>query len=475
MKKKLLTAFLVTALGISMLSGCGGKNSDDNSTKSEQSTKEKDQEAADKVAKLIDDIYVQERTDKTDEQCEAAKKAWDALTDAQKELVEGENADPDYFGRDTGDASKDDPLNEDEIGENELLVVSFGTSFNNSRAEDIGGIEKALQAAYPEWSVRRAFTAQIIINHVQARDGEKIDNMDQALERAVKNGVKNLIVQPTHLMHGAEYDELTEAVENYKDKFESVKIAEPLLGEVGSDATVINADKEAVAKAITAEAVKITEYESLDAAKEAGTAFVFMGHGTSHTAKISYSQMQTQMEQLGYENVFIGTVEGEPEETSCESVIEKIKAAGYKNDQLTSFFICDDDWEKEQEITLEDMGTSSDEDSYIMKETKLSDLLEDEKQKLLYVFDPLSERVFFIELSEIITGKDLDNAICSRKAGEAPKQTLDFDEMMANNGGNLDLDENFYGDQDFDMEDFDPEGFDMGSGSAADPYEQDNY
>ena len=316
MKKKLLTAFLVTALGISMLSGCGGKNSDDNSTKSEQSTKEKDQEAADKVAKLIDDIYVQERTDKTDEQCEAAKKAWDALTDAQKELVEGENADPDYFGRDTGDASKDDPLNEDEIGENELLVVSFGTSFNDSRAEDIGGIEKALQAAYPEWSVRRAFTAQIIINHVQARDGEKIDNMDQALERAVKNGVKNLIVQPTHLMHGAEYDELTE---------------EPLLGEVGSDATVINADKEAVAKAITAEAVKVTEYESLDAAKEAGTAFVFMGHGTSHTAKISYSQMQTQMEQLGYENVFIGTVEGEPEETSCESVIEKIKAAGYKN------------------------------------------------------------------------------------------------------------------------------------------------
>ena len=142
MKKKLLTAFLVTALGISMLSGCGGKNSDDNSTKSEQSTKETDQEAADKVAKLIDDIYVQERTDKTDEQCEAAKKAWDALTDAQKELVEGENADPDYFGRDTGDASKDDPLNEDEIGENELLVVSFGTSFNNSRAEDIGGIEK---------------------------------------------------------------------------------------------------------------------------------------------------------------------------------------------------------------------------------------------------------------------------------------------------------------------------------------------
>ena len=331
MKKRVLVALLATALTVSMMTGCGSKKTEDtSSTKTEETSEDSDQEAADKVAKLIDDIYVQERTDKTDEQCKAAKEAWDKLTDAQKELVEGENADPDYFGRDTGDASKDDPLNEDNIGENEILVVSFGTSFNNSRAEDIGGVEKALQAAYPDWSVRRAFTAQIIINHVQARDDEKIDNMDQALERAVDNGVKNLVVQPTHLMHGAEYDELTEAVENYKDKFESVKIAEPLLGEVGADETAINEDKAAVAEAITAEAVKTAGFDSLDAAKEEGTAFVFMGHGTSHTAKISYSQMQAQMEQLGYENVFIGTVEGEPEDTACEAVIEKLKDAGYK-------------------------------------------------------------------------------------------------------------------------------------------------
>ena len=331
MKKRVLVALLATALTVSMMTGCGSKKTEDtSSTKTEETSEDSDQEAADKVAKLIDDIYVQERTDKTDEQCKAAKEAWDKLTDAQKELVEGENADPDYFGRDTGDASKDDPLNEDNIGENEILVVSFGTSFNDSRAEDIGGVEKALQAAYPDWSVRRAFTAQIIINHVQARDDEKIDNMDQALERAVDNGVKNLVVQPTHLMHGAEYDELTEAVENYKDKFESVKIAEPLLGEVGADETTINEDKAAVAEAITAEAVKTAGFDSLDAAKEEGTAFVFMGHGTSHTAKISYSQMQTQMEQLGYENVFIGTVEGEPEDTACEAVIEKLKNAGYK-------------------------------------------------------------------------------------------------------------------------------------------------
>ena len=331
MKKRVLVALLATALTVSMMTGCGSKKTEDtSSTKTEETSEDSDQEAADKVAKLIDDIYVQERSDKTDEQCKAAKEAWDKLTDAQKELVEGENADPDYFGRDTGDASKDDPLNEDNIGENEILVVSFGTSFNDSRAEDIGGVEKALQAAYPDWSVRRAFTAQIIINHVQARDDEKIDNMDQALERAVNNGVKNLVVQPTHLMHGAEYDELTEAVENYKDKFESVKIAEPLLGEVGADETAINEDKAAVAEAITAEAVKTAGFDSLDAAKEEGTAFVFMGHGTSHTAKISYSQMQAQMEQLGYENVFIGTVEGEPEDTACEAVIEKLKNAGYK-------------------------------------------------------------------------------------------------------------------------------------------------
>ena len=291
---------------------------------------EADQAAADHVASLIDAIYVQERTEDTDAQCAEAKEAWDQLTDAQKALVEGEEADPDYFGRDTGDASKDDPLNEDGIGEKELLVVSFGTSFNDSRAQDIGGIEKTLQAAYPDWSVRRAFTAQIIINHVQARDGEKIDNMDQALQRAVDNGVKHLVIQPTHLMHGAEYDELCAAAESYKDKIETIEIAEPLLGEVGQDGSTTNADKKAVAEALTAEAVKAAGYESLEDAAKDSTAFVFMGHGTSHAAAVTYTQMQTQMEELAYGNVYIGTVEGKPAETACEAVIERIKEAGYK-------------------------------------------------------------------------------------------------------------------------------------------------
>ena len=328
--KKALAFLMAAVMLMSMLTACGNKDvADDTKDNNDVSTAEADQAAADKVAALIDAIYVQERTEETDAQCEAAKAAWDALTDAQKALVEGEEASPDYFGLDTGDASKDDPRNQDEIGEKELLVVSFGTSFNDSRVADIKSIEDALQAANPDWSVRRAFTAQIIINHIQARDGEKIDNMEQALERAVANGVKQLVVQPTHLMHGAEYDEMCAAIDKVRDKFESVEIAEPMLGEVGNDATVINADKEAVAKAVVAAALEESGYESTAAAKDAGVAYVLMGHGTAHVAKVTYSQMATQMDNLGYENVFIGTVEGEPEDTSCEAVIAAVKEAGY--------------------------------------------------------------------------------------------------------------------------------------------------
>ena len=328
--KKALAFLMAAVMLMSMLTACGNKDvADDTKDNNDVNTEETDKAAADKVAALIDAIYVQERTEETDAQCEAAKAAWDALTDAQKALVEGEEASPDYFGLDTGDASKDDPRNQDEIGEKELLVVSFGTSFNDSRVADIKSIEDALQEANPDWSVRRAFTAQIIINHIQARDGEKIDNMEQALERAVANGVKQLVVQPTHLMHGAEYDEMCAAIDKVRDKFESVEIAEPMLGEVGNDATVINADKEAVAKAVVAAALEESGYESTAAAKDAGVAYVLMGHGTAHVAKVTYSQMATQMDKLGYENVFIGTVEGEPEDTSCEAVIAAVKEAGY--------------------------------------------------------------------------------------------------------------------------------------------------
>ncbi|UVV75530.1 plasmid pRiA4b ORF-3 family protein [Bacteroides fragilis] len=153
-----------------------------------------------------------------------------------------------------------------------------------------------------------------------------------------------------------------------------------------------------------------------------------------------------------------------------------LKAANYTNDQMTSFFICDDDWEKEKEITLEEMDNNPEMDSWIMKETRLNELIEDEKQKLLYVFDYMTERCFFIELSEIITGKEIKGAKCTKKSGEAPKQTVDFEEMAAG-GGSLDLDENFYGDQDFDMEDFDAEGFDVNDGAAGggSSYDEDKF
>lgn len=335
--KKILALLLAFALCFGM-AACGAKEVNDETQEPVSETKT-DQELADECAALIDAIYVQKRTETTDADCLAAKAAWDALTDAQKELVEGTHADPDYFGLDTGDTSKDDPRNQDGIGENEILVVSFGTSFNDSRVQDIKSIEDKIQEAYPDWSVRRAFTAQIIINHIQARDGEAIDNMDQAMERAVANGVKNLVIQPTHLMHGAEYDEMCEVLEKYNDKFESIAIAEPLLGEVGSDAGVINADKALVCEAVAEEACKDEGYASLKEAADAGVAFVLFGHGTSHTAKVSYSQCQTQLNTLGYTNAFVGTVEGEPEETSCDSIIEAVKAAGFTKVVLRPFMV----------------------------------------------------------------------------------------------------------------------------------------
>ena len=168
---------------------------------------------------------------------------------------------------------------------------------------------------------------------------------------------------------------------------------------------------------------------------------------------------------------FVREIQIDPEATFFDLHEAILKAANYTNDQMTSFFICDDDWEKEKE-----MDNNPEMDSWIMKETRLNELIEDEKQKLLYVFDYMTERCFFIELSEIITGKEIKGAKCTKKSGEAPKQTVDFEEMAAG-GGSLDLDENFYGDQDFDMEDFDAEGFDVNDGAAGggSSYDEDKF
>ena len=214
--------------------------------------------------------------------------------------------DDEYF---TGDAALDDPLNADDIGDNELLVVSFGTSFNNNRRVTIGGIEKALAEAFPEYSVRRGFTAQIIIDHVKDRDGVTIDNVTEALERAVASGVKNLVVQPTHLMHGIEYDELMDTLAGYSDAFESIVVAEPLLTSDDDFQRVANAIVEATA-----------EYD------DGNTAICFMGHGTEHESNAVYARMQEVLNGMGKTNYFVGTVEAEP---SLEDVLAMVQAGNY--------------------------------------------------------------------------------------------------------------------------------------------------
>ena len=208
----------------------------------------------------------------------------------------------------TGDASLDDPRNQDGIGEKELLVVSFGTSFNDNRRETIGAIEKAMIGAFPEYSVRRAFTSQIIIDHVRSRDGEVIDNVTEALERAVSNGVKQLVVQPTHLMDGFEYNDLVDELASYSDAFEKIAVGTPLL--------TAEEDFGAVADAITA---------AMQGYDDGETAIVFMGHGTEAASNRVYPQMQALLTDRGCVNYFIGTVEAEP---SLADVLAAVQQSG---------------------------------------------------------------------------------------------------------------------------------------------------
>lgn len=210
----------------------------------------------------------------------------------------------------TGDASLDNPRNQDGIGDNELLVLSFGTSFNDSRRLTIGAVESALEKAFPEYAVRRGFTSQIIIDHVAKRDGEIIDNMQEALDRAVDNGVKTLVVQPTHLMNGLEYEEMSKAIAQYSDAFEQISIGQPLL--------TSDEDFQAVAKAITEATADYDDGE---------TAIVFMGHGTEAESNGVYAKMQQVLTDGGYAHYYVGTVEATP---SLDDVLEAVKQGSYK-------------------------------------------------------------------------------------------------------------------------------------------------
>ena len=219
----------------------------------------------------------------------------------------------------TGDASLDDPRNADQIGEKELLVVSFGTSFNDSRRLTIGGIENRLEKDFPEWSVRRGFTSQIIIDHVLKRDNEKIDNVKEALDRAIDNGVKTLLVQPTHLMHGFEYTDLVDELAEYADAFDKVIVGEPLLNS--------DEDFSAVAEIIT-EATR--EYD------DGKTAVCFMGHGTEADSNGVYAQMQEVLQEKGFDHYYVGTVEAEP---SVEDVLEAVQEGSYERVVLRPLMI----------------------------------------------------------------------------------------------------------------------------------------
>ena len=280
MKKKWLTKVCCVGMAMTMLSGCGSSAS----------------QTAD--ADVAESETVAESTESVSE------------TPATEEIAEEATEAADEENYETGDASLDLYRNEDGIGENELLVVSFGTSYNDSRRLTIGAIENKLEESFPGYSVRRAFTSQIIIDHVKSRDGYEIDNVQEALQRAADNGVKNLVVQPTHLMDGYEYNDLVEEIAEYADAFESVSIGSPLL-----------TDDEDYQKVIEAITTATKEYDDKE------TAICFMGHGTSADSNGVYAKMQEMLTDAGYENYYIGTVEASP---SVEDVLALVQQGDYK-------------------------------------------------------------------------------------------------------------------------------------------------
>ncbi len=288
---KLVSVMLSGMLAAAMLAGCGSTVSSEGS---QAATTEATKEASTESTEAA-----------TEKASESSGQSEEATSEAASEgkVDEEENYE-------TGDASLDDPLNADDIGEKEILVVSFGTSYNDSRRETIGAVEKAVADANPEWSVRRAFTSNIIIDHVRERDGEEIDDLEAALDRAVKNGVKELVVQPTHLMNGHEYTDIETTLAKYADSFEKIELAKQLLD--------TDEDFEAVISAITD---ATTDYD------DGETAIVYMGHGTTADSNSSYAKIQEMLTADGYENYFITTVEASP---TPEETLEMVKKGDYK-------------------------------------------------------------------------------------------------------------------------------------------------
>lgn len=260
-----------------------------------------------------------EAAETTAAETEAREEAPEETSLEETEAAAEEEAEEEEENYDTGDAALDNTRNQDEIGEKELMVVSFGTSYNDNRRMTIGAIEDALEKAFPEYSVRRGFTSQIIIDHVKSRDNVSIDNVGEALDRAVENGVKTLVVQPTHLMNGLEYTDLVNELAEYADAFQQIEVGEPLLTSDEDFAAVMKAITEATA-----------EYD------DGETAICFMGHGTEADSNQVYAKMQKLLTDSGYTNYYVGTVEAEP---SLEDVLKAVQAGEYKKVVLEPLMI----------------------------------------------------------------------------------------------------------------------------------------
>lgn len=303
--KKIVMLLAGAGLIAALAAGCGnapagGDAATGQSQESQQEESKDSQEPAEEPGEAPDS---KEESEDSQESAEEPK-------DSQEPEGEGEAEGEEEENYETGDASLDDPRNQDEIGENELLAVSFGTSYNDNRRLTIGAIEGALESAFPDYSVRRGFTSQIIIDHVKKRDGEVIDNVTEALDRAVANGVRKLVVQPTHLMDGFEYNDLVEEVAGYADSFEQLAVGKPLL--------TSEEDFQAVMKAITEATAQYDDGE---------TAICFMGHGTEADSNQVYAKMQEVLKEAGFEHYYVGTVEASP---SLEDVLAAVKAGEYK-------------------------------------------------------------------------------------------------------------------------------------------------
>jgi len=208
-------------------------------------------------------------------------------------------------------------------GRKAILVVSFGTSYNDNRRMTIGAIESDIARAFRDWEVRRAFTSKMIIRKLAERDGEKIDYITEALERLSSDGFGTVVVQPTHVMNGKEYDDVVDAVTYHAGSFDRISIGRPLL--------TSESDYDAAVDAFGRSLVK----DASDVAGD-GVAIVMMGHGTTHFANSTYSQLHLKLQLSGYPNAYVTTVEGYP---SFGDTVKLMEGKGYTDAVLFPFML----------------------------------------------------------------------------------------------------------------------------------------